>query len=84
MIFINKNFQYEKFFSKNSEKNKLNFDMRGLINFQLQNYSVNKIFNVVVDTYSNKNLFFSHRKSMHKGSSPTGRMINIISFRDTH
>ena len=83
-IFINKNFQYEKFFSKNSEKNKLNFDMRGLINFQLQNYSVNKIFNVVVDTYSNKNLFFSHRKSMHKGFSPTGRMINIISFRDTH
>ena len=83
-IFINQNFQYEKFFLKNPEKNKNYFDMRGLINFQLQSHSVNKIFNVTFDTYFNKDLFFSHRKSTHNDSLPTGRMINIISFQDAH
>ena len=81
--FINKDLQYKNFFSKNSKNKKTYFDIRGLINFQLQKYSINKIINIAIDTYSNKDLFFSHRKSFHNNSLPTGRMINLIGFKDT-
>ena len=81
--FINKDLQYKNFFSKNSKNQKTYFDIRGLINFQLQKYSINKIINIAIDTYSNKDLFFSHRKAFHNNSLPTGRMINLIGFRDT-
>ena len=39
-----------------------------------------KIYNINRDTYSNKNLFFSHRRSTHKGKKSTGRLINLISL----
>ena len=42
-----------------------------------------KIINIEIDTYSNKDLFFSHRKAFHNNSLPTGRMINLIGFRDS-
>ena len=57
--------------------------MRGLINFQLQNCLIMTISNVNFDTYSNNNLFYSRRKSLHAGSLPTGRMINLIGFKDS-
>lgn len=81
-VFKNKNLQYENFFSKNPKQKKPRFDMRKLINFQLQNHIIGKIEHVVIDTYSNEDLFFSHRKSSFKRTLPTGRMINIIGFRD--
>ena len=82
-IFISKNLQYKNFFSKRSKYQKIFFDIRSLINFQLQKCSIKKIINIEIDTYSNKDLFFSHRKSFHNNSLPTGRMINLIGFRDT-
>ena len=39
-----------------------------------------KIDDVDIDTYENKDLFFSHRRSAHLNQLPTGRMINIIGF----
>ena len=79
-LFLNKNIQYKKFFLDYNKK--LHFDMRGLINFQLNEASVSKIGNIDIDTYSNKDIFFSHRYSSHKGQLPTGRMINLIGFKD--
>ena len=38
------------------------------------------IENIELDTYSNEELFFSHRRSSHNDKLPTGRMINIIGF----
>jgi len=80
--FISQDLHYENFFSIKPKQQKPHFDMRGLINFQLKSCSVNKISNVAIDTYSNENLFFSHRRSSHLGTLPTGRLINIIGFRD--
>ena len=54
--------------------------MRSLINFQIKNSKINNITNFNFDTYQNEDLFFSHRRSSHKDSLPTGRMINIIGF----
>ena len=81
-VFITQDLHYENFFSIKSNQQKPHFDMRGLINYQLQSCSVDKISNVDIDTYSNEHLFFSHRRSSHLYTLPTGRLINLIGFRD--
>ena len=65
-------------------KNKIKdlFDMRGLINFQLKQNFIKNISNDNIDTYDKKNLFFSHRRSLHQNKLPAGRMINIIAFNE--
>ena len=55
--------------------------MRDLINFQLKEMSIHKIYNVKKDTYSEDGIFFSHRRATHANLLPTGRMINIIGFK---
>jgi len=81
-FFISQNSHHENFFSIKSNKKKFNFDMRGLINYQLKSCSIDNISNIDIDTYSNKHLFFSHRRSSHLFSLPTGRLINMIGFRE--
>jgi hypothetical protein len=70
---------YNKYFI-NKNDNKSLFDMRKLINFQLLSNKITKIENIEIDTYSNEELFYSHRRSTHQDNLPTGRMINIIGF----
>ena len=77
--FIKKNIYYSKFF-RIKNKIKLYFNLRGLINYQLKELGIKKIYNINRDTYSNNNLFFSHRRSTHKGKKTTGRLINLISL----
>ena len=81
-VFITQDLHYENFFSIKSNQLKPHFDMRGLINYQLQSCTVNKISNVDIDTYSNEHLFFSHRRSSRLSTLPTGRLINLIGFRN--
>ena len=81
-VFITQDLHYENFFTIKPNQQKPHFDMRGLINYQLQSCSVNKISNVDIDTYSNEHLFFSHRRSSHLYTLPTGRLINLIGFKD--
>ena len=71
------------FLKKNLVKKKQHFDMRGLINFQLKSCLIDNISNISLDTYSNNDIFFSHRYSSHINSMPTGRMINLIGFKDS-
>tara|TARA_Y100001935_G_scaffold232463_1_gene214183 strand:- start:928 stop:1698 length:771 start_codon:yes stop_codon:yes gene_type:complete len=79
--FIKKNIKYKKFFkSKNNYKDL--FDMRGLIKLQFCEMGVTNLYNINRDTYSNSKLFFSYRRSTHSKNGETGRMINIISFKD--
>ena len=78
--FLKKNYKYKKFFSKIKKSNKFLFDMRGIIKMQLKDCSINKIANIKIDTYSNHQFFFSHRRAFHQNNLPTGRMINIIAF----
>jgi len=78
--FLKKNDKYKKFFSKKMKYEKFLFDMRGVITMQLEENLINKISNVKIDTYSNDQFFYSHRRSFHQNDLPTGRMINIIAF----
>ena len=77
--FIEKNIKYAKFFRYKNKK-KYYFNLRALINFQLSELGLKKIYNINRDTYSNENLFFSHRRATHKGEKTTGRLINLISL----
>ena len=77
--FIKKDPAYFKFF-KNKNKNKDIFDLRGLLNFQINAEGIKNIYNIRKDTYKHSRDFFSHRRITHQKKSKTGRMINIISF----
>ncbi len=78
--FINKNKKYSIFFKyKNKEKDL--FNLRGLINYQFKELGIKNIYNINKDTFSNKRIFFSHRRESQMFRD-TGRMINIIAFND--
>ena len=77
--FIKKNLEYSKFF-RSKNKTKSFFNLRGIIIYQLHQLGLKKIYNIKRDTYNNESLFFSHRRSMHKGIKSSGRLINIISL----
>jgi len=78
-MFIEKNIKYSKFFRYKNKK-KSYFNLRALINYQLSELGLKKIYNINRDTYSSENLFFSHRRSTHKEEKTTGRLINLISL----
>ena len=77
--FIEKDIKYSRFFRYKNKK-KSYFNLRALINYQLSELGLKKIHNINQDTYSNDNLFFSHRRAKHKGQKTTGRLINLISL----
>ena len=77
--FIEKDIKYSRFFRYKNKK-KSYFNLRALINYQLSELGLKKIHNINQDTYSNDNLFFSHRRATHKGQRATGRLINLISL----
>ncbi len=79
--FILKNSKYSKFFENYSKEEKHLFDFQSLIKFQLLESNLRNIEDINIDTYSNKRLFFSHRRSTHFKDFSTGRMINIIGFK---
>ena len=80
--FILQDANYDKFFTYIDNTKKTLFDMRGLIQFQFNNNMINNVYNIDLDTYENEDLFFSHRRSTHNENLPTGRMINIIGFKN--
>jgi len=77
--FIKKNIKYAKFFRYKNKK-KSYFNLRALINYQLSELGLKKIYNINRNTYSNDNLFFSHRRATNKGQKTTGRLINLVSL----
>ncbi len=78
--FISKNKKYSIFF-KYKNKDKDLFNLRRLINYQFKELGIKNIYNINKDTFSNKRIFFSHRRESQMFRD-TGRMINIIAFND--
>ena len=78
--FISKNKKYSIFF-KYKNKDKDLFNLRRLINYQFKELGIKNIYNINKDTFSNKKVFFSHRRESQKFRD-TGRMLNIIAFND--
>ena len=65
----------------NKKKGEYFFDLPLLLKESLKLSKIKKIGDVGIDTYTNSNLFFSHRKSTHESTKQkikTGRQISVI------
>jgi len=75
--FIEQDKTNNKFFTKKDDKS-FNFDLRGLINNELIKLNINNIENIQIDTFSEKELFFSYRRSCFNKEIDYGRCISVI------
>jgi polyphenol oxidase len=67
-----------KIFFKNNNNNNYNFDLRGFVNNKLFNLNIKKIENIQMDTFSQKEFFYSYRRSCKKKEQDYGRCISVI------
>jgi uncharacterized protein, YfiH family len=74
--FINKDQKNEIFFEKISGK--YFFDLRGFINKELSSFNVKDIENIEIDTFAEKEFFFSYRRSKLNNEIDYGRCISVI------
>ena len=78
---------YEKFISSNKKNSiffekisneKYIFDLRGFINNEIINMNIKNIENIEMDTFSEKELFYSCRRSHFNKEKDYGRCISVI------
>lgn len=75
--FISQEKNNENFFDKiNSEK--YVFDLRGFINKELSNLNIKNIDNIEMDTFSEREFFYSYRRSLLNREQDYGRCISVI------
>ena len=67
----------ENFFKKTSS-GKYVFDLRGFINKELSNLNIKNIDNIEMDTFSEKEFFYSYRRSRLGREQDYGRCISVI------
>ena len=75
--FIEQNPQNKIFFDKASE-DKLFFDLRACVNNQISSLGIKNIENIDIDTFSEKDLFYSYRRSRVEKEKDYGRCISVI------
>jgi len=62
----------------NNSNEKFLFDLRGFINKEILNQGVKNIENVEMDTFSQKEFFYSYRRSQLNNEKDYGRCISVI------
>ena len=75
--FINQSKKNEKFFEKISNGN-YTFDLRSFINKELLDLNIKNIENIEKDTFSEKEFFYSYRRSCINKEEDYGRFISVI------
>ena len=75
--FISQEKNNENFFKKISSE-KYFFDLRGFINKELSNLNIKNIDNIEMDTFSEREFFYSYRRSLIKREQDYGRCISVI------
>ena len=75
--FSKKSKNSKQFFSKNN-KNTFNFDLRAFVNSKFKNFNIQKIDNILIDSFSNENEYFSFRRASKLGQQDYGRCISVI------
>ena len=78
---VRENKANEKFFSPN-ENNKFFFDLRKYVNFKITKFDVKYVENIDLDTYAEKDNFFSFRRSRKLKEKDYGRCISTIGLID--
>ena len=69
-----------KIFFLSSKNNKFLFDLRKYINFKLTKFDIKYVENIDLDTYAEKEKFFSFRRSKQLAEKDYGRCISVISL----
>ena len=75
--FLAKKPKYEEFFKKKSNE-KYAFDLRGFINKQMSDLNIKNIENIEMDTFIEKDFFYSYRRSCLNKEEDYGRCISVI------
>ena len=75
--FVSQNLKYEEFFKKITDE-KYTFDLRGFINNEISDSNIKNIENIEMDTFSEKELFYSCRRSHFNKEKDYGRCISVI------
>ena len=75
--FLEKNPKYEQFFEK-INYNKYFFDLRAFINTQISDLNIKNIENLKMDTFLQKEFFYSYRRSVINKEKDYGRCISVI------
>ena len=75
--FISKDKNNEIFFKKKGTE-KYVFDLRGFINNELSNLNIKNIDNIEMDTFSEREFFYSYRRSNVNREEDYGRCISVI------
>ena len=75
--FISCNKKNSIFFEKISNK-KYIFDLRRFINNEIINMNIQNVENIEMDTFSEKELFYSYRRSQFNKEKDYGRCISVI------
>lgn len=75
--FVNQNPLYEVFFKKIAD-NKYIFDLRGFINQEMFDLNIKNIENIRMDTFTERETFYSYRRSCFNNKKDYGRCISVI------
>ena len=75
--FVSKDKKNKLFFEK-TINNKYFFDLRAFINAKISNLNIKNIENIEMDTFSQKEFFYSYRRSCHNKEKDYGRCISVI------
>lgn len=76
--FTNQSPDNKYFFTIPNGKKKYHFDLVSYLKKQLHHIGIVKVGVIDIDTYSNPDLFFSYRRSCHKGEHDYGRQLSVI------
>jgi hypothetical protein len=69
-----------RFFAPADREHHALFDLPGYIVARLKKAGVGTIDDLVLDTYSDEKLFFSYRRSTHRGEKDYGRLVAAITL----
>ena len=78
--FIQKYNRNKTFFIPSTQHNFWMFDLSGYILARLENAGIGLALSINMDTYVNKNEFFSYRRTCHNGSGDYGRLLSAIAL----
>ena len=75
--FVKNNKNNEVFFKEMNNERSL-FDLRGYVNKEISNLNIKNIENIDMDTFSEKEFFYSYRRSSLNKENDYGRCISVI------
>jgi YfiH family protein len=71
-----------RYFAPANREHHAMFDLPGYLAMRLKKAGVRTVEDLALDTYSEEKLFFSYRRSIHRGEKDYGRLIAAIALVD--